>query len=462
MCCQCSGQKAHVSEARSLNGSSSDASLPETGILDLSIKELGHRLCADVKCVRRDSPDIESYPENVQLTQLAQQRVVKCAYNLIDGNECTQWLPLSELPMHHHGMHMAQPRSVSVLPEPQNSSAAPAAGFFLGRPWTANNPPLLPANVPIGGDVRERPVPGGVPDIGRHQQDRMPLFDYHKSPFLGSPRDVEANLQDIGGRNGPGGSRFDFPPREPLSGLPRFPVSELSKDIEGNKKRIDEMTEQMSALIKKNNQLETLVAQLSSEVANLGEQVQKLNERSQFSPENSGMLHWNIPDFKKDVEAAKLGSGPRSFYSNYFYGRSGHRLRARIYPDGDGAGKGTHVSVFLVIHKSDKDQFIEWPFKEKVTVSLVGSQGRVLLQEHFIPDENSSSFRRPVSDHNIASGIPLMVKQADLNNFLVDGALLLKIVVSSDQTRQPVMGELSGSSNPSQGRLYPKLSQMEH
>ena len=37
----------------------------------------------------------------------------------------------------------------------------------------------------------------------------------------------------------------------------------------------------------------------------------------------------------------------------------------RLYLDGDGQGKGMHVSLFRIIMKSDYDNLFSWPFKQK-------------------------------------------------------------------------------------------------
>ena len=499
MCCQCSGDKAHVSEATSLNGSSSDASLPKKGILDLSIKGLDLRLCADARCVERDSPgNIKQYTENAELTQLAQQSVVRCAHNVSDDSECGEWLLLSELPRHHHGTHLAPPRA--TLAEPQNSSAAIPTGFWFGKPLLATNQPSPAASAPTGQNASERPALTG--DFGidlPHHNGRSRLFE--PAPFPAPSRGVEDSRQGIGSKRSGFimGSGIEFPrqdrpslfgsPKGWVSELskdiegnkkgidelakkmdalivepPKVPVSKLSKDIEGNKKSIDELTKQIAGLTQKNEQLETLVARLSAEMANLGQQLKLVNAWRQFSPINNGILLWKIPDFKKEMTAARLGTGRESFYSDFFFARSGHLLRARIYPNGDGLGKKTHVSLFLTIHKTENDKDLEWPFNEKVVMSVVGSQGRVLYQDWFAPNSGSSSFQRPVHDQNIASGIPLFMKQEGIDNFLVNGALMLKIAVGDDKTPLPnmVMAQFSESSNPSQSQLYPKLNQMEH
>jgi hypothetical protein len=38
----------------------------------------------------------------------------------------------------------------------------------------------------------------------------------------------------------------------------------------------------------------------------------------------------------------------------------------RLYLNGDGVGKGTHISLFFVIMKGEYDLLLSWPFKHKV------------------------------------------------------------------------------------------------
>lgn len=37
-----------------------------------------------------------------------------------------------------------------------------------------------------------------------------------------------------------------------------------------------------------------------------------------------------------------------------------------MYLNGDGTGKGTHLSLFFVVMKGDYDALLPWPFRHKV------------------------------------------------------------------------------------------------
>ena len=107
----------------------------------------------------------------------------------------------------------------------------------------------------------------------------------------------------------------------------------------------------------------------------------------------------------------------------------------RIYLNGDGTGKGKYISLFFVIMRSQYDALLPWPFNQKVTLMLL-DQGST--EEHvvdaFRPNPNSSSFKRPVSDMNIASGCPLFVPLNLLESnrsYVKDDTAFVKIIVDT-------------------------------
>ena len=50
----------------------------------------------------------------------------------------------------------------------------------------------------------------------------------------------------------------------------------------------------------------------------------------------------------------------------------------RLYLDGDGTGKGTHISVFFDL-KGKLDSLPRWSFKHKVSLSLLGKNTTIFV-----------------------------------------------------------------------------------
>uniref|UniRef100_H2YBL8 MATH domain-containing protein n=1 Tax=Ciona savignyi TaxID=51511 RepID=H2YBL8_CIOSA len=124
----------------------------------------------------------------------------------------------------------------------------------------------------------------------------------------------------------------------------------------------------------------------------------------------SGVMVWKIQNYSRRKRESVSGR-TLSLYSQPFYtSRYGYKMCARIYLNGDGMGKGTHMSLFFVVMKGEYDALLPWPFRQKVTLMLLyQGMDRRHLSDTFKPDPTSSSFKKPASDMNIASGCPLFV-----------------------------------------------------
>jgi hypothetical protein len=109
-------------------------------------------------------------------------------------------------------------------------------------------------------------------------------------------------------------------------------------------------------------------------------------------------------------------------------------MRARLYLNGDGNARRTHLSLFFVLMRSEHDAILKFPFHFKVTFCLYD---QTVQQRHIIdsfrPDIKSTSFQRPRSDMNIASGIPKFVPlttiQQDQNPYVRDDAMFIKVML---------------------------------
>lgn len=148
----------------------------------------------------------------------------------------------------------------------------------------------------------------------------------------------------------------------------------------------------------------------------------------------NGKLIWKITDYKMKKKEAVEGRVLSIFSQPFYTSRCGYRLCARAYLNGDGSGKGTHVSLYFVVMRGEFDSLLPWPFKQKVTLMLLDQSGKKNhIMEVFRADPNSSSFKRPDGEMNIASGCPRFVAHTVLENtkntYIRDDTLFLKVVV---------------------------------
>ena len=159
----------------------------------------------------------------------------------------------------------------------------------------------------------------------------------------------------------------------------------------------------------------------------------------------NGQYIWKIDEFERRHREAVKGA-TISFYSSPFYtGRDGYKMCARVYLNGDGTGKGTHLSLFFVVMKGSFDALLPWPFRQKVTFGLINQMGRGDVTDSFHPDPLSDSFQRPLKEMNVASGCPTFVSRELLwtGGFVKDDCIFLQIKVDTPNSCKKILTEPS-------------------
>ena len=151
-------------------------------------------------------------------------------------------------------------------------------------------------------------------------------------------------------------------------------------------------------------------------------------QRKEDLDTTNGVLIWKIPDVRRKHREAVNGR-ITSLYSPPFYtGANGYKMCISTYLNGDGIGKGTHVSLFFVIMRSEHDNLLSWPFKQSVCLSLVNqATPTASIRQWLLPEAASSSFEKPSSEMNVASGFPQFAPQSVLRNNDFSGGDMIRI-----------------------------------
>lgn len=151
----------------------------------------------------------------------------------------------------------------------------------------------------------------------------------------------------------------------------------------------------------------------------------------------NGHLIWKITNISDKLKYAVNGI-QSSHYSPIFYSSIyGYRLCARLYLNGDGAGRNTHLSIFVSILKGEYDSILKWPFQQKITLILMDQSGEGKhIVDAFRPDPKSESFQRPTNDMNIASGIPKFCELSTVycpeKGYVLDDTMFFKIIIDTN------------------------------
>ena len=165
----------------------------------------------------------------------------------------------------------------------------------------------------------------------------------------------------------------------------------------------------------------------------------ELQLQASLASTHNGAFLWRIPEVHRKIRDAKLGCIPSIHSPPFYTGRNGYKMCIRAYLNGDGSGEGTHLAIFLVLMKGEYDPLLQWPFDHKVSLILVDQDHMTHLVQTFKPNPQSSSFQKPKTDMNVASGCPEFADLSILDNtsYMKDDQMYIKAVVDTSAIRHP-------------------------
>lgn len=183
--------------------------------------------------------------------------------------------------------------------------------------------------------------------------------------------------------------------------------------------------------------LEQRVMDLHQTLAQKDQALGKLEQSLRLMEEASfdGTFLWKITNVTRRCHESACGRTVSLFSPAFYTAKYGYKLCLRLYLNGDGTGKRTHLSLFIVIMKGEYDALLPWPFRNKVTFMLLDQNNREHAIDAFRPDLSSASFQRPQSETNVASGCPLFFPlnrlQSPKHAYVKDDTMFLKCIVET-------------------------------
>ena len=161
----------------------------------------------------------------------------------------------------------------------------------------------------------------------------------------------------------------------------------------------------------------------------------------EINASRDGMLIWKIENVGQAFTTNPEGGSQElenstPILSDFIYtGKYGYKLQAIAYLNGIGSGQGTHLSVYLSIHKGKYDAVLTWPFKQRVYFTLLDQsedeENRVHETKGLECNRKSASFFRPTTSSNPGWGFPKFIELDKLQDgpYLKDDCIFLKIEI---------------------------------
>ena len=116
----------------------------------------------------------------------------------------------------------------------------------------------------------------------------------------------------------------------------------------------------------------------------------------------------------------------------------GYKMCLKVYPNGDGIGKGTHVSIFARLMRGEYDDQLQWPFQGQLISELLNWREDKRHKIHTVDFRKHSSSRvcARVTDWDVETGLgnPLFIRHSSLSynptantEYLQDDCLRLRV-----------------------------------
>lgn len=216
-------------------------------------------------------------------------------------------------------------------------------------------------------------------------------------------------------------------------------ITQLQQSVDGLKKKLLQPSEHSNNSIEAVNSRSAasmLPGDVAASIKIFNQNLSDLNLRQQLHENTTfdGKLLWKIDDVSKRLHQAIIGKVAALHSAPTFTERYGYKFCGRLYLNGDGIGRCTHVSMFFVLMKTEYDNLLTWSFNRRITMRLINqADSNEDVIERFDSDVNSSSFLRPEKDMNVASGCPLFVTSERFlhGGFIKDDCVFIELSVSN-------------------------------
>ena len=158
----------------------------------------------------------------------------------------------------------------------------------------------------------------------------------------------------------------------------------------------------------------------------------------EYGPNNGSML-WKVPEYSQKIIEARTEERTFFFSPPFYTNRYGYKLCLCMYPQGDGTGLLTHMSLYIVLMKGEYDDLLQWPFAYSVSLKLLHRFDQRIVAETIEPDPHSISFQKPTTEKNPAIGFPKFIKLSKLltGEYIQDDNVFIRVKVDVDSIVPP-------------------------
>ena len=128
-------------------------------------------------------------------------------------------------------------------------------------------------------------------------------------------------------------------------------VRDFSVELDNLRNRNMSSERKMSEMMRRIDQSNASLALNTVKIADMGSKNVPHTKQAIYS--YNGILHWKIGGYQRRLQDAIDGVQTALLSDAFYSGQPGYKMCAKIYFNGDGEGKGTHLSLFVVILRGE-------------------------------------------------------------------------------------------------------------
>ena len=191
------------------------------------------------------------------------------------------------------------------------------------------------------------------------------------------------------------------------------------KNLKAATEKLDSLQKQVQELTVTNSTLRMKVDEQSKTIARLNEE--------------SSSFVWKVTEFWKILRQAKNERNKRIKSEPFYAGRQGYKLRLCIEPDGNQSKRNRYLSVYILLMKGGFDGMLPWPFRQKVTFTLIDQKDQLSSRFNVVRSLYVTfSTGRPLAEEvDESQGIARFISHSNLSLFryVVDDTLFIHVKI---------------------------------
>lgn len=151
-----------------------------------------------------------------------------------------------------------------------------------------------------------------------------------------------------------------------------------------------------------------------------------------------GTFMWKISNYKAKYIEAIYKNGKEIVSQPFYTSRYGYKAALSVFLNGNGAGEGKYLSVYIKLLPGEYDNVLDWPFLLPVSFTIFDQCSdpdmRVNITESFVPDPTWKHFQKPSKDiESLGFGYPKFVSHEILKSrdYIKDDSIIVKVCVDN-------------------------------